>query len=157
MYIPPYQLIQHKLDSLGGDQDSARLTAALAVMRCLLQEAVARVPFDEDDYMASNPDVATAIRRGEVSSAHDHYITDGYFEGREGAGSAFDEAWYLKQNSDVALAVKSGHWTSGWQHYREVGMYEWRSPMREAEAAVERWRVMLNPVTSMICEPALLD
>ena len=144
MYLPPYQLIRRMLDTLDGDREQPRMIAALAVMRHLLQEAVSRAPFDEDGYMASNPDVATAIRRGEVATAHEHYVVNGYFEGREGAGPGFDEAWYVKRYPDVALAVASGQWVSGFQHYRQEGMFEWRSPTRSAEAEVERWRGLLT-------------
>ncbi len=156
MHVLPYQLVSHVLDPRDGERDPPRMAAARAAIRALLQEAVARAPFDEDAYLASNPDVATAIRRGEVASAHEHYVTNGYFEGREGAGPGFDEAWYLKRYPDVALAVKAGQWLSGWQHYRSEGMFEWRSPSRAAEADIERWRGVLT-AHHAVPEPALFD
>jgi SAM-dependent methyltransferase len=42
----------------------------------------------EDDYLASNPDVAAAIARGEHKSALDHWLTCGMREGRQSLFSA---------------------------------------------------------------------
>ncbi len=37
---------------------------------------------DEASYLAWNPDVATAVERGEVTSGNDHYLFQGYLERR---------------------------------------------------------------------------
>jgi hypothetical protein len=143
MHILPFQIIHRAFEPAPDEQDSPQMMTARVVVRCLLQQVVASMPFDEEGYLASNPDVATAIRRGEVASAREHYIADGYFEGREGAVETFDEAWYLKRYPDVAHGVKSGQWMSGRHHYRIEGIFEWRSPNQSAEVYVERWRGVL--------------
>jgi hypothetical protein len=43
---------------------------------------VQRYPFDEAWYRAAYPDVDTAIRQGQIASAHRHFLEHGYFEGR---------------------------------------------------------------------------
>ena len=40
------------------------------------------IPVDEIWYRQANPDVDEAIRRGECTSAKDHFVSSGYFEGR---------------------------------------------------------------------------
>ncbi len=39
--------------------------------------------YNESDYLFLNPDVATAVRRGEFSSGYEHYIRYGQYEGRQ--------------------------------------------------------------------------
>jgi hypothetical protein len=48
------------------------------------------LPFDADAYLEANPDVAEAIATGVITSAHEHYVEHGYFEGR--ARTSDDEA-----------------------------------------------------------------
>jgi hypothetical protein len=47
--------------------------------------------FDENAYLAANPDVAAAVRAGKVASGRDHYEQWGRAEGRS-AGGKFDPA-----------------------------------------------------------------
>jgi hypothetical protein len=148
MYILPYQVVRRALDSAGAP-DAQQITTARTLIDFLLRQVVASTEFDDEGYLASNPDVAAAIRRGEVASGRDHYITDGYFEGREGAAAMFDESWYLKRYSDVARGVKSGQWMSGRQHYATNGMFEWRSPSQAAESDVARWRAAIAPLPAL--------
>src|SRR5260370_39786842 len=136
MHILPFQVMHRAFDPASDEQDSPQMMTARVGVRCLLQQVVASMPFDEEGYLANNPDVATAIRRGEGASAREHYIADGYFEGREGAVEPFDEAWYRKRYPDVAHGVKSGQWVSGRHHYRMEGIFEWRSPKHSAEGDV---------------------
>jgi hypothetical protein len=48
----------------------------------ILRLFIPLIPFDESWYCASNPDVAAALRLGQIPSAHGHYIEHGFFEGR---------------------------------------------------------------------------
>ncbi|MCP1344656.1 hypothetical protein BIS07_20800, partial [Halomonas sp. FL8] len=85
--------------------------------------------FDENFYLISNPDVASAVMHGDFSSGYQHYQLYGAAEGREtGALSGFDESFYLHQNPDVAVAVVNNHYSSGYQHYRQYGDTEGRNP-----------------------------
>lgn len=40
------------------------------------------ISFDEAWYCTSNPDVAEALRSGQIASAHGHFVEHGFFEGR---------------------------------------------------------------------------
>jgi SAM-dependent methyltransferase len=51
-------------------------------VRRVVQPFVRGLQFDEARYLEANPDVLQALRSGAISSAHEHFITNGYFEGR---------------------------------------------------------------------------
>ena len=149
MYVPPYRVITRALGLT--DQESEATGAGWLsdeFLRFLMEKIVMQLPFNEEAYLNANPDVATAIRKGDELGAHEHFARFGFFEEREGAGPEFDEAYYLKHNKDVAAAVKSGEWTSGWQHYHREGMFEWRSPSAAAEADMHRWREVLSKAST---------
>jgi uncharacterized repeat protein (TIGR03803 family) len=81
--------------------------------------------FDEHYYLATNPDVASAVAAGAFATGYDHYIQYGQFEGRS-PSPYWNEAWYLQQNPDVAAAVKAKAVTSGFMHYYLYGQYQGR-------------------------------
>jgi len=110
------------------------------LLKLLLQIAVAAAEFDEDGYLRENPDVAKAVARGELESAHMHHIGFGYFEGRRGGGPAVDAEWYLGKYPDVAAAVKGGRVTSAEAHFLSIGGGEGRSPAAEHEAEAAQWK-----------------
>jgi hypothetical protein len=51
-------------------------------LRSFLEPMIVQQPFDENWYLATNPDVAEAVRADLNLSAHSHFIQYGYFEGR---------------------------------------------------------------------------
>ena len=63
--------------------------------------------FDEEFYLATNPDVAEAVAGGAFPSGLEHYRQFGGNEGRN-PNPSFDEAFYLQNNPDVAAAVEGG-------------------------------------------------
>jgi hypothetical protein len=77
--------------------------------------------FDEEFYLIAYPDVAAAVRRGQVRSGCDHYLKFGRFEGRL---PRFSESSYLSKNPDVANAVRRGQYKSGYDHWLKYGRYE---------------------------------
>jgi hypothetical protein len=81
--------------------------------------------FDEDYYLARNPDVAAAVG-ADQTTAWGHFSAAGQFENRF-PSAYFDAAWYLAQNPDVAAALASGAIRSAWQHYLGAGQAEGRS------------------------------
>jgi FkbM family methyltransferase len=54
------------------------------VLRSLLAPYLAATSFDEAAYLQRNPDVAEAVAARRLTSAREHYVTVGYFEGRSG-------------------------------------------------------------------------
>ncbi len=51
-------------------------------LRSLLVPLLEKTPLDEEAYLRRYPDVAAAVAQGQFSSAHNHYVVAGYFEGR---------------------------------------------------------------------------
>jgi len=82
--------------------------------------------FNEDYYLAMNPDVASAITRGALTTGLSHWEAYGRNEGRQFT-AWFDADFYLSHNPDVAAAVQAG-WTTAWSHYLHFGAKEGRDP-----------------------------
>ncbi len=61
------------------------------------------IAFNEEYYLANNPDVAAAIDAGLFQSAEEHYSLFGWSEGRD-PNENFDTSFYLSENPDVAAA-----------------------------------------------------
>jgi hypothetical protein len=144
MFVPPYDLLMRQVDvdpEDGNRSDEVTLSRKLLdfFLRCLLAHA----PFDEKQYRRCNPDVAEAIRKREIPSGREHFITVGYFEGRTG-GIPVHEQWYLARNPDVAAAKRAGDVESGEMQYRIAGAKEWREPNPEAVDQVKAWKTLLE-------------
>ena len=141
MYVPPYDAVLHSIGSSREQlRDAEEVTVPVSLFRFLLQLAVANSDFNEIGYLRANPDVAEAVRRGEVESARLHYIGFGYFEGRQGATPDVDERWYLRAYPDVGSAVKAGRLSSASEHFHMIGASEWRSPSVHYETDAAHWK-----------------
>jgi hypothetical protein len=103
---------------------SARYEDFLAMVRAML----AVIDVDEAWYLEQYPDVVAGIAKGTVSSARDHFMHNGYFEGRLPFPIAVDERWYLTENPEVAEYIRAGRLTSGQQHFDQDGYREGRLP-----------------------------
>lgn len=97
--------------------------------------------FSESEYLNAYKDVADAVRRGDVKSGMQHYLTYGQSEGRTPgpgapAGQAldylnrpFNDQQYLTLNPDVAQAIANRQFTgTGREHYLTSGQSENRAP-----------------------------
>ncbi len=141
MYVPSMASLLKALNvesSAFGSEGKIEMPVAL--LKLLLQIALATAEFDEDSYLRENPDVATALEAGTIESAHVHYIGFGYFEGREGGGPEVDEPWYLHKYPDVATAVREGRIKSAEQHFHSIGSAEGRSPSSDQEENAAQWK-----------------
>ena len=63
-----------------------------------------------------------------MASAREHFMHDGYFEGRLPFSLKVDERWYLTQNPGVAEYIRAGRLESGQQHFDHDGYREGRLP-----------------------------
>lgn len=86
------------------------------------------VPFDEKWYLASNPDIAQAVRRGDILSAKAHFVEHGYIEGRSPEYTIVDEEWYLTEYPDIAEGIELGEIGSAQEHFEKHGRDEGRLP-----------------------------
>lgn len=83
----------------------------------------ANTAFDEEFYLANNPDVAEAVQKRIFPSGAAHYQE---FGRREGRAARFDEQYYLSRNPDVARAVRMGEYRNGREHWDRFGRFEGR-------------------------------
>jgi hypothetical protein len=145
MFVPPSESLLKALKINRSELDGAGMVRIPGgLLKLLLQIALAAAEFDEDGYLAENPDVAKAVAREEVESAHMHYVGYGYFEGRQGAGPAVDSAWYLEKYQDVASAVRDGRVKSADAHFRAIGGGEGRSPGADYETEATQWKLAIK-------------
>src|ERR1700761_4914562 len=114
MFVPPYIPLLKSLNvSKAEVEQSGEIKVPLALLKLLLQIALAQVDFNEDSYLEANPDVKAAVARGDVESGFMHFNGFGYFEGRKGGMATVDEKWYLRRYPDVHAAVEMGTISSG--------------------------------------------
>jgi len=145
MYVPSADSLMSALNASRADLNGdGRVAVPAPLLKLLLQVALAAADFDERGYLGNNPDVAEAIRRGDIESAHMHYIGFGYFEGRHGGEPAVDEKWYLRKYPDVGNAVREGKLKSAAQHFHMTGGGEGRSPNPEQEENAAQWKKALR-------------
>ncbi len=123
-----YQWSVYALDSVGdsGTSQAAPDTFVAAIRRPVQAPGVPD-EFDEQYYLAANPDVAAAVKAGIFTSGYQHFVAAGQFEGRN-PSPYFNEAYYLATYPDVAAAVRAGAFTSGFFHFIEFGQQEGRNP-----------------------------
>ena len=141
MFVPSVESLTNALNvNKSALEGSGTIKVPAGLLKMLLQIALAAAEFDEDGYLSENPDVAKAVSRGEVDSAHMHYIGFGYFEGRRGGGPAVDAQWYLNKYPDVAAAVKDGRVKSAEAHFLSIGGGEGRCPAEDYEADAAQWK-----------------
>lgn len=145
MYVPPYDAL---LRSMGTSrealEDATEVSVPMGLFKFLVQLAVSNGDFNEAGYLRANPDVAEAVRKGEVESAHLHYVGFGYLEGRQGATPEVDERWYLRSYPDVGSAVKAGKLRSATEHFQVIGASEGRSPSVTYEGDAAQWKKALQ-------------
>lgn len=138
----PYSCLIDSLASVPDTLAGQARPAPHPLLTFLLTHYLQHQPFDEKTYLQTNPDVADALRAGTICSAKHHYVTQGYWEEREGAGPSFSEEWYLAQNPDVAAAVRRGDYPSGALHYQRYGRREGRCPNPELADLYATWRTV---------------
>jgi hypothetical protein len=140
MYVPPLDAV---LKNLGIDRKEfdniTTVKVPVSLLKFLLQVTVAAGDFDEDGYLASNPDLELAAKRNELDDLRMHYVRFGYFEGRQGA-TQVDEEWYREKYPDVAKVIRSGGLRSAAEHFAVQGASEGRSPSSLYEPDAQQWK-----------------
>jgi hypothetical protein len=126
-YLPPFEGIKAFLN-FAAVNGELTVTASYAQFTVLIRTLLQGIEVDEAWYLSQYPDVAEAIRKGIVTSAKEHFLNDGYFEGRMPFSIPVDEAWYLEQNPGVAEFIARGELLSAQQHFNDNGYREGRKP-----------------------------
>lgn len=126
-YIPPFDQIRRAVE-ISTVKGELRVNVSYEDFVGILKALITGVDVDEEWYLRTYDDIARAVREGIVNSARQHFIEDGYFEGRMPFPIQVDERWYLQQNPDVAESVRRGMIDSGQAHFQEDGYREGRMP-----------------------------
>jgi lipopolysaccharide biosynthesis protein len=86
--------------------------------------------FDEETYLALNPDVARIIKEGKYSSAYDFFQKVGKHDiswlrplrfSLNGLMFDYNEADYLADNPDVRILIAQGRYRDGFDHFVSTG------------------------------------
>jgi len=126
-FLPPFEEIKGfvTFSTVKGELTvGASYTQFTVLIRTLLQG----IEVDEEWYLRQYPDVAEAIRKKIVNSAKEHFLNDGYFEGRIPFLIKIDEPWYLEQNPGIADYITRGKLENAQQHFNDNGYREGRKP-----------------------------
>lgn len=126
-YFPPFEVIRRCVD-ISTVRGELRVNVSYEDFVKLLKMMIGGIPVDEDWYARQYEDIGAAIRTGTIRSARQHFINDGYFEGRSAFPIKVDEAWYLRQYPDVAESIRRGILTSAQEHFDLDGYKEGRLP-----------------------------
>jgi hypothetical protein len=126
-YVPPFEGIK-SLVTFAAVKGELTVSATYSQFTTLIRMLLEGIEVDEAWYLTQNPDVAQAISDGKVPSAREHFLADGYFEGRAPFPITVDELWYLEQNPGVAEFISRGDLDSAQQHFEEHGYREGRKP-----------------------------
>jgi hypothetical protein len=127
-YLPPFDVIKRSVEISTSREGQVFATASYENLLDMIRSLLSVVDVDEQWYLAQYPDVAEAIAEGKMPSARDHFIDNGYFEGRLPALITVDERFYLTKYPDVAESVRKGTEKSGQAHFLAGGYREGRTP-----------------------------
>ncbi|MGD9540691.1 class I SAM-dependent methyltransferase [Methylocystis sp.] len=125
-----------------------------------LQETPTPHTFNEQAYLAVNPDVAESVRAGKMRSGWSHFKKFGHIEGRRqkvaddepATPENFDEARYLAVNADVRQAIELGQFASGRAHFDQLGCAQRRRQRRASGITAIRAR-KLAAVRPLLLDP----
>jgi hypothetical protein len=126
-YLPPFDLIRRSVE-ISTVKGELRVNISYEEFIRILKMMIAGIAVDQEWYCKAYEDIGNAIKEGIVKSAQQHFVDDGYFEGRLPFPIAVDDKWYLQQNPDVADSVRRGAVVSGQAHFDEDGYREGRLP-----------------------------
>jgi hypothetical protein len=126
-YLPPFDLIRRSVE-ISTVKGELRVNLSYEDFIKLMKLVISGIEVNEDWYLRQYEDIARAVQEGTVKSAKQHFVEDGYFEGRLPFAMRVDEKWYLQQNPDVAEGTRKGLIASAQAHFDQDGYREGRQP-----------------------------
>jgi hypothetical protein len=126
-YLPPFELIRRSIE-ISTVRGELRVNVSYEDFVKILKTLIQGIEVDEAWYARTYEDIGGAIRSGVVQSARQHFLSDGYFEGRRPFPIIVDEKWYLATNPDVADSIRAGIVASAQEHFDKDGYREGRLP-----------------------------
>lgn len=126
-YLPPFEGLK-ALMTFTAVKGELTVSATYEQFTTLVRALLDGIEVDERWYFSQYPDVEKAVREGSIASAKEHFLNNGYFEGRVPFEIKVDEIWYLEQNPGVAEYIARGDLESAQQHFNDYGYREGRKP-----------------------------
>jgi hypothetical protein len=126
-YLLPFEILKSYM-TVGVKDGEPDVSCSHDDFVTMIRRVLAGIEIDEAWYLDRYPDIADAIENGIVTSAQQHFVNDGYFEGRQPFPMHVNERWYLMNNTGVADFVRQGKMESGQRHFEENGYKEGRLP-----------------------------
>ena len=126
-YLPPFELIRRSLD-ISTERGELRVNLSYEAFVDILRTMIRGIEVDDAWYVRTYEDIGKAIKDGLVRSAKQHFVNDGYFEGRLPFPMRVDERWYQQTYADIGDSVRKGIIASGQAHFDEDGYREGRLP-----------------------------
>ena len=126
-YLPPFEFIRRSVD-ISTVCGELRVNISYETFIGILRQMIQGIEVDEAWYARAYEDIGNAVKEGNVGSSQQHFVYDGYFEGRLPFPIQVDEAWYLAMNPDVADTIRNGTVASAQEHFENNGYREGRLP-----------------------------
>ncbi len=126
-YLPPFESIRRSI-GISTVRGELRVNMSYENFVGILRTMILGIEVNEAWYARTYEDIGNAIRDGVVRSAKQHFVHDGYFEGRLPFPILVDERWYLQENPDVAESIRTGIVESAQDHFNKDGYREGRLP-----------------------------
>jgi hypothetical protein len=126
-YLPPFEMIRRLLE-ISTVRGELRINISYEDFVEILRTMIRGVEVNESWYVTAYEDIGAAVKNGVIRSAKQHFVDDGYFEGRLPFPIPVDERWYLAENSDVAESIRKGTVDSAQDHFDRDGYREGRLP-----------------------------
>jgi hypothetical protein len=126
-YLPPFELIRRSIE-ISSVRGELRVNVSYEDFVSILKTMIRGIEVDEAWYARTYADIGGAIEDGTIGSAQQHFVNDGYFEGRLPFPIVVDERWYLTENPDVTESIRNGLVDSAQGHFDANGYREGRLP-----------------------------
>ena len=126
-YLPSFAVIQRSVE-LSKAKGQLIATASYENLLRMIKLPLSTAEVDEGWYSDWYPDVADAVAEGIVASAQQHFIDNGYFEGRLPFAMPVDEAWHKNESPNVAERIRNGSEVPAQEHFVRDGYKEGRLP-----------------------------
>ena len=126
-YLVPFSILKSSIQVIsarGHLKVDMEYDDFLNIIRKLLEAA----PVDEAWYRATYSDVAEAIDAGIYRNAKQHFVENGYIEGRRPFPMQVDEKYYFDAYPDLKVGLEHGLINSAAEHFDQHGYTEGRLP-----------------------------
>jgi len=127
-YVIPYAVLLEQVGVADHRGNGEMIQMTHDQLQSLIRKLLMSIQVDEVWYTTIYQDVEQAIQSGVVKSAKEHFVMDGYFEGRLPSKVVVDDKYYISKYPDVAEGIDDGEINSAQEHFESHGISEGRLP-----------------------------